>query len=77
MKKNLVEKIINDKKNGIADKEIGEKYGVNLKFIEKAITKNTGVNVSNPSLKKKIKSLIPNNFKLENTTIWSFRSRGS
>ncbi|NQS97330.1 MAG: methyltransferase domain-containing protein [candidate division Zixibacteria bacterium] len=36
-----------------------------------------GVNVSIPNYKKRIKSLFPKDFKLENSTIWSFKQRGS
>ena len=48
----IAKQIIEDKLNGIPDSIIGNKYNVNLKFIEKVITEHTGVNISNPSLKK-------------------------
>jgi len=73
----LEEQIFNAKKNGLTDQEIGEKYKVNLRFIEKVITKHLGVNVSNPKINKEIKTLQPKNFKLETTTVWSFKSRGN
>lgn len=77
MEKILAKKIIEDKKNGLSDKEIGEKYRINLKFIERAITKETGVNISYPSNVRKINEFNPKNFNLENTSVWSFKSRGN
>lgn len=78
MTKSLSQKIITDKKNGLSDRKIGNKHGVNYKFIEKVITKSTGINIADLSnYKKKIKELSPKNFNLEKTTVWSFKSRGS
>lgn len=79
MNQNLIEKkILEDKKNGLSDEEIGNKYGVNLKFIEKVIVKNLGVNISKPDIRKNInKKLSPDNFKLERNSVWSFKSRGN
>ena len=78
MNKATSQKIIEDKKNGLSDKTIGDKYGVNLKFIEKVITEKIGVNITNPLITKtKIKTLSPKNFKPEINTIWSFKSRGN
>lgn len=74
----LEEKILSDKIKGLSDEEIGNKYKVNLKFIEKVILKNTGINISNPSIKKnKNIKLSPDNFILEENTVWSFKSRGN
>lgn len=74
---NISKKIVSDKKKGLSDKEIGEKYGISLRIIEEAITSELGVNVSFPNYKKQIKSLIPKKFVLENTSVWSFKSRGN
>lgn len=81
----LEKDIIEDKINGLSDQEIGNKYNVNLKFIEKSITKNLGINVSNPinttkskaSSTKTIKKVFPKDFNLEQNTVWSFKSRGN
>ncbi len=74
----IAKQIIEDKLNGMHDSIIGNKYNVNLKFIEKVITEHTGVNISNPSLKKTgSKNLSPKNFELEKSTVWSFKSRGN
>lgn len=78
MNTTIVKQIIEDKLNGITDAEIGSKYNVNLKFIEKAITLHTGTNINNLNLKKTtVKVLNPTNFSLENNSVWSFKSRGS
>jgi hypothetical protein len=74
----IAQQIIAQKRKGLSDKEIGEIYGVNYKFIEQTITKELGINISSLSPhKKKIKSLHPKNFHLENNTVWSFKSRGN
>ncbi len=73
----LEKNIVEDKIKGLSDKEIGNKYNVNLKFIEKSITKSLGINVSNPSNIKSIKKLIPKDFQLEQNSVWSFKSRGN
>ncbi len=78
MSNSIAQQIIEQKRKGLSDKEIGEIYGVNYKFIEQTITKELGLNVSSLNLpKKKIKSLQPKNFQLENKTVWSFKSRGN
>ncbi|MBF0539238.1 MAG: methyltransferase domain-containing protein, partial [Nitrospirae bacterium] len=75
--------IVQDKKRGLSDKDIGGKYGVNLRAIERIVTREFGVNISNPanhlvsSLKKSVKTIIPKSFEGERTTVWSFRSRGT
>lgn len=73
----LEEEILKAKKDGLSDEEIGKKYNVNFRFIEKVMTKRLGINVSSPIKKKSIKSLYPQKFSLETTTVWSFKSRGS
>ena len=78
MNQMLAQQITKAKKKGLSDKEIGNKYGVNLKFIEKAITQEMGVNVSNPQqLKKTNRRMSPQNFEFEKKTVWSFKSRGN
>lgn len=73
----LRQAILLEKEKGTSDIEIGNKYGVNLKFIEKLITKSKGINISNFIKSKKIKTLHPKNFKEEQTTVWSFKQRGN
>lgn len=77
-KQQLLEKeIINDKIKGLSNQEIGNKYNVNLKYIEKIITKEKGINLSELNKSKKINNLFPKNFELEKNTVWSFKSRGN
>lgn len=74
----LVQQIIEQKRKGVSDKKIGEIYGVNYKFIEQVITKELGLNISSlNTTTKKIKKLQPKDFQLENSTVWSFKSRGN
>jgi DNA modification methylase len=78
MNEAILKQIIEDKQNGLSDKNIGNKYGVNLKFIEKVITEKIGINVTNPVINKtQIRTLSPKNFKPERNTVWSFKSRGN
>jgi len=79
-KEELKKKILEEKLKGTPDLEIGKKYGVSFKFIEKVITESQGITVSNLSKLskiKKIKTFSPKNFKEETTTVWSFKQRGS
>ena len=73
----ITKSIIEDKKSGLSDKEIGDKYGVNLKFIEKIVTKDIGINISKLSINNKfIKKFYPKDFEIEKKSVWSFKSRG-
>ncbi|MGQ9801539.1 MAG: TRM11 family SAM-dependent methyltransferase [Candidatus Saccharicenans sp.] len=44
--------------------------------MEKIITQTKGINISNLNIRKKIRYLEPKGFKLESTSVWSFRQRG-
>lgn len=74
--KELEEKILQEKVKGTSDIEIGQKFGVTFKYIEKLVTKTHGINVSAFKISKKIKRLQPRDFKEEQTTVWSFKQRG-
>lgn len=70
------ESILTDVNNGMPDVEIGRKYGITFRNLEKLITRAKGINVG--FIKhKKIKTFEPKNFKEETTTVWSFKSRGN
>lgn len=71
------EAILQEKARGISDLEIGQKYGVSFKYIERLITRSQGVNISNLKVSKKIKAFSPKDFKEELTTVWSFKQRGN
>lgn len=70
------EAVINAKKKGIQDSEIGEVFGITFRELEKIITERFGINIS-IFKDKKIKTFYPKNFKPENTTVWSFKNRGN
>ncbi|MFH0796071.1 MAG: DNA methyltransferase [Candidatus Omnitrophota bacterium] len=73
----LQQVILQEKKNGTPDVEIGQKYGVTFKYIERLITKSQGLNISAFNISKRIKTLHPKDFKEEQTTVWSFKQRGT
>jgi len=73
----LQEAILQEKAKGTPDLEIGRKYGVTYKYIERLITKTQGLNISALKAPKKIKRFHPKDFKEEQTTVWSFRQRGN
>lgn len=75
--KEIEEAIISDKIRGMSDVEIGKKYGITYRQLEKVIRKAVGVSVSVIKAGKRIKSLQPKDFKEETTTVWSFKSRGN
>jgi len=76
-KKELQEAILQEKSKGTPDLEIGQKYGVTFRYIERLITKSQGINVSALAVSKKIKTLHPKGSREEQTTVWSFKNRGS
>jgi len=75
--KELQEAILQEKSKGTPDIEIGQKYGVTFRYIERLITKSQGVNISAFKARKRIKILFPKDFKEETTTVWSFKQRGN
>jgi len=74
--KELQEAILQEKTRGTPDLEIGQKYGVTYRYIERLITKSKGINVSALNVSKKVKTLYPKNFEEEQTSVWSFKQRG-
>ena len=75
--KELQEAVLQEKARGIPDLEIGQKYGVTFRYIERLITRTQGLNISTLKVPKKIKTLHPKDFKEEQTTVWSFKQRGN
>lgn len=75
--KELQEAILQEKARGTPDLEIGQKFGVTFRYIERLITRSQGLNISALKVSKKIKTLYPKDFKEEQTTVWSFRQRGN
>ncbi|GAB5046669.1 hypothetical protein TdN_10610 [Thermodesulfovibrio sp. TK110] len=76
-KKELEEAIIQEKMKGVSDVEIGRKYGISFKYLEKIITRTQGISISSLKQEKKIKTFYPKDFKEETTTVWSFKQRGN
>ncbi len=75
--KEFQEAILQEKARGTPDLEIGQKYGVTFRYIERLITKLHGANVSALAVSKKIRTLRPKNFREEQNTVWSFKNRGN
>lgn len=75
--KELQEAILQEKARGVPDVEIGQKYGVTFRYIERLITKSKGIALSALRDSKKVKALYPKDFKEEQTTVWSFKQRGN
>jgi hypothetical protein len=76
----LQKAILQEKARGTPDLEIGQKYGVTFRYIERLITKSQGINISALSRlvgTKKVKALSPKANKEEQTTVWSFKQRGN
>jgi DNA modification methylase len=71
------EAVIADKIAGVSDAEIGKKYKITYRELEKIIRESVGISVSAFKEKKKVTRLQPSDFKEEATTVWSFKSRGN
>jgi len=69
--------VLADKRSGISDAQIGDKYGISFSYLERVITQEYGANVSTIVHEKpKVTQWGPKNFQLEATTVWSFKNRG-
>jgi len=75
--KELQEAILQEKARGTPDLEIGQRYGVTYRYIERLITRSEGVNISAFKVSKKVTKLAPKDFKEEQNTVWSFKQRGN
>jgi len=64
------------KKSGMPDPEIGERFNLTFRQLERIITETYGINISILKRSKKIKYWEPKNFKEETGTVWSFEQRG-
>lgn len=69
--------VLADKRNGVSDPRIGDKYGISFGYLERVITQEYGTNISIVAHKKaKITQWEPTAFRPETTTVWSFKNRG-
>jgi len=73
----FVQAVLDAKRAGMSDAQIGQQFGIAFKQLERIITEAVGVNISTLSHRKRVKIWEPMDFRLENTTIWSFKQRGS
>jgi DNA modification methylase len=69
--------ILESKEADMSDAEIGSRYGVSFRQLEKIITEAYGANISVLVKRKKIQNWSPKNFTEESGTIWSFKQRGN
>lgn len=68
--------VLQAKKSGMPDPQIGEVFGLTFRQLEKIITDAYGINISVLNRPKKIKYWAPKDFKEETTTVWSYKQRG-
>lgn len=68
--------VLEAKAGGMSDPEIGSRFGITFRQLEKLITETYGINISALTKQKKIKYWTPKGFKEETTTVWSFKQRG-
>ncbi len=69
--------ILQEKAKGTPDAEIGRRFGVSFRYIERVVTEAQGLNVSALNVQRRIKTFFPKDFKEERTTVWSFKHRGN
>jgi len=69
--------VLKVKAGGMSDPEIGSRFGITFKQLEKLITETYGINISVLKKPKRIKYWAPKDFKEETTTVWSFKQRGN
>lgn len=72
----FVQAVLDAKRAGMSDAQIGERFGISYRQLEQIITSTYGANVSALSRGKRIRSWAPPNFRPETTTVWSFKQRG-
>ncbi len=65
------------KASGKTDQEVMQEFSIGLSEIENAVIGVTGINLNLYSSSRKIRSLFPKEFKLETSSVWSFKSRGN
>lgn len=69
--------VLADKRSGMPDAQIGDKYGISFSYLERVITQEYGTNISAITRKRsRITQWEPKGFQLERTTVWSFKNRG-
>ncbi len=69
--------ILKEKAKGTPDAEIGRRFGVSFRYIERVVTEAQGLNVSALNVQRRINTFFPKDFKEERTKVWSFKHRGN
>jgi SAM-dependent methyltransferase len=68
--------VISDKEKGLSDVEIGRRYGLSFGALQRMITRACGANIGDLRPAARIRRWQPSDFRLETTTVWSFKERG-
>ena len=69
--------VLKAKEKGLPDPEIGSKFGITFRQLEKIITETYGINISVLKKPRRIKYWAPKNFREETATVWSYKQRGN
>jgi len=64
----LRREVLQAKQSGLPDVDIGARYGISFRSLERLVTEATGANVSLLAPPKRITHWQPKNFRLETTT---------
>lgn len=65
--------VLEAKAGGMSDPEIGSRFGITFKQLEKFITETYGINISALEKPKQIKHWAPKDFREDTTTIFGMR----
>jgi len=71
-----VQAVLEAKHSGMSDAEIGARFGITFRQLERLITLVNGANFATLSTAKTVKMWEPKAFQLETTTVWSYKQRG-
>lgn len=69
--------VLSAKQLGMSDQEIGQRFGISYARLQRIITEQQGVNISQLRRARPIKHWEPPDFQEQRTTVWSFPQRGS
>jgi ubiquinone/menaquinone biosynthesis C-methylase UbiE len=75
--KELERAILYEKTKGTLDYEIARKYSVTFRYIEQVVAKSKPKTVTTLRTPLRIKTYYPMDFTEEQTTVWSFKGRGT
>jgi hypothetical protein len=65
--------VLEAKERGMPDPEIGSRFGITFKQLERIITETYGINISTLEKPKGIKYWAPKDFREETTTVFGIR----